>query len=208
MASSPPRADVLAQVIRDHREVEERFQQFELYDDTSAVGLKRDMFDKISRALSIHVMAEEQVIYPIVRAEIPGGAALADEALADHRQVAEALVALGRMAPTDAGFVVGVNALAGAVRRHVADEERELLPLLAKHLRAPRLQELGKAFTFAETVAPTRPHPGLPDRPPANVVVGLATSLVDRVRDVVDVAADRGRKVVEDFEKKDGPTRT
>jgi hypothetical protein len=48
----------------------------------------------------------------------------------------------------------------------------------------------------------------LPDRPPANVVVGWATSLVDRVRDVVDVAADRGRKVVEDFEKKDGPTRT
>jgi hemerythrin superfamily protein len=207
MASSSQRANLVAQVVQEHRAVSHLFEQFDLYDDTSAVHLKEELFEQISRALSTHAAAEEQVIYPVVRAKVPGGEALADTALRDHREVAETLLALARVGAEDQGFVVGVKALAASVHRHVADEERDLLPLLENHLDPNERDEVARAFGLASSVAPTRPHPGMPERPPANVVVGLATSLVDRVRDVLDSAADRGRKLVEDFEK-DHSTRT
>jgi hypothetical protein len=200
--------DVSSQVVRSHRRVQELFAQFDLYDDTSAVNLIRDLFAQIRRGLSVHAVAEEQVLYPPLRAHVPGGAKLADAALADHHQVAETLVILDRLEPRDPGFLVGVRALAGSVGRHMGEEERELLPLFEQHLSAEQQQELARAFQAAETVAPTRPHPDAPQRPPANIVVGLATSLLDRARDAVDAVKVEGQRAVERHGGSERPTRT
>jgi hemerythrin superfamily protein len=209
MAETTSHPDAIALLVRDHRAVEELFQTFDLYDDTVAVGVKRDVFRQIRRALSVHAAAEEQVVYPVVREQVPGGAELADEALADHQRVKETLAILDAMEPSDAAFVVGVKALAADVRRHVAEEEGSLLPMLEKVLGTQRLSELGEAVARVEVVAPTRPHPEAPATPPLNVVAGLASGVVDRVRDLIETAADKGRAVVEGRDKnKDGPTRT
>ena len=162
MASSTSRPDVVALVVRDHRTVDELFQQFDLYDDTVADNLKRDLVLQISRALSTHAAAEEQVVYPVVRAEVPGGEALADEALADHRKMKETLARLERTDPSDPGLVVGVKALAADVRLHVDAEEKSLLPTLEARLGTTRLAELGEAFAAAQVLAPTHPTPARP----------------------------------------------
>jgi hemerythrin-like domain-containing protein len=205
MATPTSKPDVTALIARDHRAVEELFQQFDLYDDTAAANLKRDLLLQISRTLSTHAAAEEQVVYPIVRTEVPGGQAMADEALADHQQVKETLARLERMDPSDTALVVGVKALAVDVRGHVAEEEKSLLPTLEASLGTMRLAELGEAYAAAKEMAPTHPHPGAPNTPPLNVVAGVAAGVVDRVRDLVEQAAEKGREVIEG--RKDGPGR-
>lgn len=65
------------------------------------------------------------------------------------------------------------------------DEERKLLPQLRTALTPKELQTLGHSAELAKQVAPTRPHPAAPDRPPANLIIDPAVSIVDKVRDVL-----------------------
>jgi hypothetical protein len=46
------------------------------------------------------------------------------------------------------------------------------------------MQELGDELRAAKPRVPTRPHPGAPDEPPGNVLVGGAVAVVDRARNV------------------------
>jgi hypothetical protein len=36
---------------------------------------------------------------------------------------------------------------------------------------------------MAKKLAPTRPHPSAPDEPPMDIVVGVPTGIIDRIRD-------------------------
>jgi hypothetical protein len=45
-----------------------------------------------------------------------------------------------------------------------------------------------KAVKFAESVAPTRPHPGV-ESAPANMLAGPFVAMVDRVRDALHTKA-------------------
>jgi hypothetical protein len=54
-----------------------------------------------------------------------------------------------------------------------------------------RLAEMGEALAEAKKVAPTRPHPRMPDEPPGNLLGAPAAALVDK-------ALDAGRKLMRD----------
>ena len=45
----------------------------------------------------------------------------------------------------------------------------------------------GKKYYFVKSkkMAPTRPHPSAPDRPPANKILGPGVGLIDRMRDAL-----------------------
>jgi hypothetical protein len=47
------------------------------------------------------------------------------------------------------------------------------------------LCELGEKFEKSKKLAPTRPHPSAPDRPPANKILGPGVGLIDRMRDAL-----------------------
>ncbi|MGH3877834.1 MAG: hemerythrin domain-containing protein [Actinophytocola sp.] len=51
--------------------------------------------------------------------------------------------------------------------------------------RFDELRELGKKFQQSKKIAPTRPHPSAPDRPPANKTLGPGVGLIDRMRDAL-----------------------
>ena len=174
-ASEPTaKPDALAILVLDHKEVDELFEQFSRTDDTFDGGL----LDRLIEALSVHAAVEEEVVYPAMRKALPDGEAKVRDAIADHQKVKEAL--------------------AKDVRAHVAEEERELFPRLAEVLDEPTLQDMGRAIEKARKAAPTRPHPDAPDEPLANFVAGA----VDRVRDVLEEAADKGRELFESRGKK------
>jgi hypothetical protein len=67
----------------------------------------------------------------------------------------------------------------------VRDEEDNLFVSLRQACTAEVLQDLGEKVRRAKKTAPTRPHPGAPDTPPANKVLGPGVGLVDRVRDAI-----------------------
>ena len=202
MSNQMAKPDAVAVLISDHRHVDDLFKQFDLYDDTSAENLKHDLVRDITRELSIHAGIEEQVLYPAMRDALPDGEKEVQESLAEHQRVKETLAELERTDPNDPSFSAKVKALASAVISHVQEEENDLFPRLDAALGQQRMSELGQALEQAKKLAPTRPHPNAPDTFPANLA-NVAAGVVDRARDLVEEAIEKGREVVEG--KSDGP---
>jgi Hemerythrin HHE cation binding domain len=128
--------------------------------------------------LSRHLSAEEQYLYPAVRLVVPGGEDMADRELAEDHEL---LVTLRRL---ESGEPVAAD-LVEAVRRHVAADAEELLPVLVQMAPVDDLIRVGNRFETAEEAAPTRPHPATPSTPPWNKVVDPAVAVVDKLRDAV-----------------------
>jgi hypothetical protein len=135
--------------------------------------------------LSRHLSGEEQYLYPAVRRVVPGGESLADRELAEDHDL---LVLLKRWAgtrPDDPGFGVLAADVTAAVRRHVAADAEELLPMLRQMAPIEDLIRVGNRLETAEEAAPTRPHPATPSTPPWNKVVDPVVALADKARDAV-----------------------
>jgi hemerythrin-like domain-containing protein len=141
--------------------------------------------DVVVATLSRHLSAEEQYLYPAVRRVVPGGDELAARELAQDHGLLVALQQLQRADLSDEAFARLAAEVAAAVRRHVADDAEELLPVLAQMVPIEDLIRVGNRIEVAEEAAPTRPHPGTPSSPPWNKVVDPAVAVVDKVRDVV-----------------------
>jgi hypothetical protein len=73
----------------------------------------------------------------------------------------------------------------------VADEEGNLFPRLRSSCPADALDDLGDKVRQAKKMAPTRPHPSAPDKPPANKLLAPGVGMVDRMRDAL---TGRGKK--------------
>ncbi|WP_312034415.1 hemerythrin domain-containing protein [Actinoplanes sp. TBRC 11911] len=129
-------------------------------------------------ALSRHLSAEEQYLYPAVRLVVPGGEAIADRELAEDHELLITLKRLADGEPVAAGLVEGM-------RRHVAADAEELLPVLVAMAPVDELIRVGNRFETAQEAAPTRPHPSTPSTPPWNKVVDPAVAVLDKVRDAV-----------------------
>ena len=137
----------------------------------------RKLRDVVVATLSRHLSAEEQYLYPAVRRVVPGGEDLAARELAEDKDL---LVLLQRVQKGE-----GFEELASAVRRHVAADSEELLPVLTQMVPIEDLIRIGNRIEVAEEAAPTRPHPGTPSNPPWNKVVDPAVAVLDKIRDVV-----------------------
>lgn len=179
------RPDAVELLTADHRTVEQLFHQFELASKTSAVENQRDLAQRIVRELSVHAAAEEQVLYPAIRRALDGGEHAADEGIAEHAELKQLLADLDGVQPDDERFFPGFRRVMEVVRAHVADEEGALLPRLREAVGQEELYELAEALVGAKRLAPTRPHPHAPSRPPGNIVVGAAAALSDRTRDLI-----------------------
>jgi len=144
----------------------------------------RRIADVVVASLSRHLSAEEQYLYPAVRAVVPGGDVLADRELAEDHDL---LVLLKRFDATrrdeSASRALAAD-IAAAVRRHVETDERELFPVLRRMAPIEDLIRVGNRIETAEEAAPTRPHPSTPARPPWNKLVDPAVAVVDKLRDV------------------------
>lgn len=128
--------------------------------------------------LSRHLSAEEQYLYPAVRKVVPGGDELA------ARELAEDTALLVELKKLDQG-ADNLATVIDLVRRHVAADDQQLLPVLTREAPVEDLIRVGNRIELAEEAAPTRPHPGTPSKPPWNKVVDPAVAVVDKVRDAV-----------------------
>jgi hypothetical protein len=69
------------------------------------------------------------------------------------------------------------------IEEHIREEEGELMPALRDAVSQEELDRLGKLLARAKQTAPTRPHPGAPDEPPALALAGPVAAVYDRLRD-------------------------
>jgi len=145
----------------------------------------RDVEDVLVATLSRHLSAEEQYLYPTVRAVLPDGRPIAaHEVAADN----ELLVALRRLHQTPAQDDAHRTALAVVtehLREHTHRTGEGVFPRLREHCTDNELVRLGNRVQIARGAAPTRPHPGTPAIPPLNKLVDPAVAIVDKMRDVL-----------------------
>lgn len=181
--------DAITLLREDHRTVEQLFKRFEKAGDR-AQKTKRELVDRMIRELAVHAAIEEQIFYPAARESLPEDRTVL-EALEEHHVLKWTLSELEGMHPDHTRFDAKVGVMMAMVRRHVEEEEGELFPAVRQALGRKRLQEIGHALATAKAVAPTRPHPRLPDEPPANVIVGAAAAAADKVLDLTKGAVGK-----------------
>jgi hemerythrin superfamily protein len=175
--------NVIDELMTDHREVEELFGRI----DALPPGDKnRKVYaDQVTIELVRHSVAEEQYLYPAVREHLVNGDTMADREIEDHSKAEQIMKDLEGCEADDPEFDRLVGTLMSEVREHVADEEDNLFPQLRAACSAEALDTLGEKVRMAKKMAPTRPHPSAPDKPPANKLLAPGAGLVDRMRDAL-----------------------
>jgi hemerythrin superfamily protein len=175
------RQDIVDDIVTDHREVESLFAEIE----KGAGGNKRLLVEHVIAELVRHSVAEEQYLYPVARRVLPDGDKLADHELEEHAEAERVMKSLEETDAEDPKFDELTRKLIDAIRHHVEDEEKDLLPKMRDACDAEELRELGEKFENSKKIAPTRPHPSAPDHPPANKILGPGVGLIDRMRDAL-----------------------
>jgi hemerythrin superfamily protein len=190
--------DAIAVLKKDHAEVDRLFKRFER---TRSAQEHRRLAERIVRELSIHAAIEEQLVYPRLRGRLNGSEGEVLLALEEHHFTKVALAEIEALPEDSDRLEPKVRVLAENVRRHVQEEERQLLPALKRLVTPDELVVLGDALLAAKRLAPTRPHPTAPDEPPGNVLTTPAAAVYDRGRDALsrglELVVARGRGVVD-----------
>ena len=184
--------DVIEVLERDHREVEQMFAELESLRGASteeATSRRKDLTEQVTIELVRHSVAEEVLVYPEVEDKV--SAEEAEHARAEHAEAEETLDRLEKLDPDDPAFDDELGTLMGEIRHHIAEEEGQMFAHMRQVIDADRLRKLGASVEAFKKVAPTRPHPNVPNEPLPRIAAGPAASLIDRMR---DLATGRGTK--------------
>ncbi len=181
-------SSVLVRQRRDHVELDRLLRRL----DGTAGDAQEAVLQRIFRLVFSHAFAEETVLWPVLRRELPDGEALTLRVEEEHQEVNELVSALEADGPDDPRRAERLARLVEVLREDVRDEEDLLLPRLQEAMTHEELRALGRRWEVMRRISPTRAHPTVSRRPPGNALSGLPLSLLDRSRDVVDAAARRG----------------
>lgn len=172
--------DAIELLKHDHRMVEQLFRD---YAAAKSDEQRRGVVEIMIRELSKHAALEELTVYPFAKSLLPDGAVDVDEHLSEHMAVKKTLAALDKLSAGDASEKQLVGELEHEVIQHVEEEESRFMPALRAAVDDDALTELGEQLDAAKRLAPTRPHPNIPDEPPAEAVLGAVGAIYDRLRD-------------------------
>ena len=139
--------DAIELLRSQHREVERLFAEARRGADLG------DLFD----ALALHAMLEEQQFYPATRAARSGDELRA--AVEEHLAIKQLVADLLGCEPSDPQFEARLKLLEDEVRQHVAQEEEELFPAVARLLSQNEREELGAALQDLVDGPPPRRGP-------------------------------------------------
>jgi hemerythrin superfamily protein len=170
---------VIEELQEDHEAVKRAFAQIESADQSQWWG----MFTGLVSDLVRHEVAEEEIVYPVVRKQLPDGDALADARIKEQSESEELLKQMEKKGANAPDFPANLAILRDSVLRHAQAEEILVFAPLAAALDEETLAKMGDRYEKAKATAPTHPHPSAPDTPPGNMALGPVTAIVDRARD-------------------------
>jgi hemerythrin superfamily protein len=173
--------DIVDLLLADHEEAKALLGRF----DQVGQADREDYFCEVVTELVRHEVAEEQVVYPIIRQATPGGEQEAKTRIAEQSEAEELLTEMEKLDSSSAEFTTKFLTLRQAVLDHASAEEASTFPLLKKIEDAESRIALGGRYEHAKATAPTHPHPHAPDTSPGNIVLGPVTALFDKARDAV-----------------------
>ena len=183
--------DVIEVLEHDHREVEQMFAELETLRGASteeAKSRRKELTEQATIELVRHSVAEEVLVYPPVEDKV--SAEEAEHARKEHAEAEETLQRLEKLDADDPRFDDELATLMAEIRHHITDEEGQMFTHMRQVIDADELRKLGARVEAFKKVAPTRPHPNVPNEALPRMAAGPAASLFDRMR---DLASGRGR---------------
>jgi hemerythrin superfamily protein len=135
--------------------------------------------------VSRHLSAEEQYLYPTVKALLPDGAQLSEREIERDTQILKQLALLETVPRDSAAFTELAEAIDTDLHHHREACAAEIFPQLRELATEVELIRLGNRIEVAQEAAPTRPHPDSPTSPPWNKITDPALGIIDKIRDVV-----------------------
>lgn len=172
--------DVVQFLKEQHEQIKAGFKQVQ----TSFGEERKTSFLALRRLLAVHETAEEEIVHPAARRALANGEAVVDARLQEENEAKKVLSELEDLDVDSAEFIRQFALLEASVLFHARAEEENEFEQLGMLLDGGRLESMRKAVTFAESVAPTRPHPGV-ESAVANMLVGPFASMLDRARDAI-----------------------
>jgi len=182
--------NVIDILTKDHREVEVMFAELEglmLAPGGGDAERRKDLADQVTIELVRHSVAEEVAVYPEVKRRVSEEEA--ERAKQEHAEAEKTMKALEKLSPDDPSFVHEMRKLMAEIRQHVTEEEGEMFPHMREIMTPDELVDLGKRVEAIKAMAPTRPHPSVPNDPGKRLAAGPVAGLFDRLR---DMATGRG----------------
>jgi hemerythrin superfamily protein len=187
---SDEQQDVIDILTQDHREVEAMFSELESLMQTRSGtddDRRKDLVDQVTIELVRHSVAEEVAVYPKVKEKVSEEEA--ERAKREHAEAEKTMKRLENLEVGDAAFEEEIRKLMSEIRQHVAEEEGEMFPRMREILTTEELTDLGKRVEAIKKMAPTRPHPSVPNEPGPRLAAGPVAGMFDRLR---DLASGRG----------------
>jgi hemerythrin superfamily protein len=143
--------DIIDLVLKDHLKVAALFDQLK---STSDAVKQKSFFAEVTEALEAHATAEEKVLYPRVRKEVPEGKEEAKDATEEHDQIRKSIKEVQEHEPGTELFALAVDQLIATTKHHVGVEEEELLPDFRNNSEVSEREELGRRFADAKAKTP------------------------------------------------------
>jgi hemerythrin superfamily protein len=128
---------------QDHRKVEQLFEQYRSTQDPTVA-------EQICTELLVHTTIEEDVVYPVVKKDVPDGRELEAEAEKEHNEVEDLIKKVQRSGFDDPRVPNLIRQIEEGVTHHVEEEESEMFPKLRESLEGDRLERLGEKLAQAK----------------------------------------------------------
>jgi len=173
--------DLISRILQDHRNLEEYYKNYK------AAKTEEDShkwFNQFVWEISRHSVAEELTFYNLLEIKGDKGKELSKKSRDEQNHVKVLLEDL-RHEKDPQKFDEKFAKVFNEVQDHLKTEETEDLPFLKEQFTEDQLIKAGKAFSMKQKIAPTRPHPAVPDKPTAlELALGLFIAPVDKFRDL------------------------
>jgi hypothetical protein len=131
------------------------------------------------------MVAEENVLYPVLRTSIARGTEVMAEAVEEHEKAKGLLAELQSAEAGSFDMDSRVATLRGAIQHHVREEEGAIFPEMQKSLDDAFLEELGDQIEDAKRTAPEAPPDSAEKDSPGVSVGGVVTAATDRLKETV-----------------------
>ncbi|KAI6008072.1 hypothetical protein EDC04DRAFT_2582252 [Pisolithus marmoratus] len=169
-------------IMHDHREIELFYDQYKKAADAEN---RAKWSNQYTWEVARHSVSEEIVVYPLFEKKLGDeGKEMADKDRADHREVK---TLLARVESLSVGTPEHENALSkvnDVLTEHIRSEEKHDLPLLESKLQTEESYNAEREFQRTKALAPTRPHPSAPDKPPYETLAGFLALPMDKIKDL------------------------
>jgi hemerythrin superfamily protein len=173
--------DVIELLLADHEAAKVLLGRFDDVVPTERAAYFYEVVTELVR----HEVAEEHVVYPIIRHATPGGEQEAKARIAEQTEMEGLLVAMERSDVSSIEFASQFATLRRTVLDHARAEEATTFPLLQEMEDAESRLALGGRYEHAKARAPSHPHPHTPHTPPGNAILDSVAYFFDKARDAV-----------------------